>query len=256
MASAAKIPASSPKQTQVKRTRRGMSSKNKQARIATEEEMTIDEDSALRGNNRAGIVSVLEGGAETVLLLNPMLAVPSAPSAAQTEAALAAVDEHDDEMLLVATESSAKNEADPSTGAFKPLSAAEHFSALRSEMRRIPIPPHRMTPLKKDWVHIFVPLTEMAGLQVRMNVHRRCVEIRVSPFPLQLFFFIDEHCLQTSKATKEAGALQKGADFLKAYALGFDVNVSPGRLLRPKRELNLSNLPRMRLPCCAWMISI
>lgn len=32
--------------------------------------------------------------------------------------------------------------------------------------------------------------------------------------------------MQTSKATKEIGALQKGADFVKAYALGFDVNAS------------------------------
>ena len=31
---------------------------------------------------------------------------------------------------------------------------------------------------------------------------------------------------QTSKQTKDIGALQKGADFIKAYALGFDVNVS------------------------------
>ena len=32
---------------------------------------------------------------------------------------------------------------------------------------------------------------------------------------------------KTSKYTKEIGSLQKGADFVKAYALGFDVNVSP-----------------------------
>jgi RNA-binding protein PNO1 len=159
-----------------------------------------------------------------------MLAMPSAPTAAQAEAALAAVDENDDEMLLDITESPAKNDADPPAGAFKPLSAAEHSSALRSEMRRIPIPPHRMTPLKKDWVNIFVPLTEMAGLQVRMNVHRRCVEIRVrlpqSQTPSHSYLLT---CfgVQTSKATKEIGALQKGADFLKAYALGFDVNVNP-----------------------------
>ena len=31
---------------------------------------------------------------------------------------------------------------------------------------------------------------------------------------------------QTSKQTKDIGALQKGADFIKAYALGFDVNVN------------------------------
>lgn len=32
--------------------------------------------------------------------------------------------------------------------------------------------------------------------------------------------------LQTSKHTKEIGSLQKGADFVKSYALGFDVNAS------------------------------
>jgi len=77
---------------------------------------------------------------------------------------------------------------------------------LRSETRRIAIPPHRMSPLKRDWINIFGPLTEILGLQVRMNVQRKCVEIR------------------TSKHTKELGALQKGTDFVKAFALGFDVN--------------------------------
>ncbi|KAJ7709616.1 hypothetical protein B0H17DRAFT_1028497 [Mycena rosella] len=79
-------------------------------------------------------------------------------------------------------------------------------SALKSETRRIAIPPHRMTPLKKEWINVFGPLTEILGLQVRMNVQRKCVEAR------------------TSKATKDIGALQKGADFVKAFALGFDVN--------------------------------
>jgi len=84
-----------------------------------------------------------------------------------------------------------------------PASAGQ---TLRSEMRRVAIPPHRMSPLKKDWINIFGPLTEILGLQIRMNVQRKCVEMR------------------TSKHTKELGALQKGADFVKAYALGFDVN--------------------------------
>ncbi|KAK0239846.1 hypothetical protein EDD85DRAFT_881208 [Armillaria nabsnona] len=89
---------------------------------------------------------------------------------------------------------------------FGPLPANADRTILKSETRRIPIPPHRMTPLKKDWVLIFGPLTEILGLQVRMNVQRRCVEAR------------------TSKHTKDIGAIQKGADFIKAYALGFDVN--------------------------------
>jgi len=92
-----------------------------------------------------------------------------------------------------------------SAPAFPPLASAGQ-TTLKSETRRIAIPPHRMTPLKKDWINIFGPLTEILGLQVRMNVQRKCVEVR------------------TSKHTKEIGSLQKGADFVKAYALGFDVN--------------------------------
>lgn len=52
---------------------------------------------------------------------------------------------------------------------------------LKSETRRIPVPPHRMTPLKRDWINIFGPLTEILGLQIRMNVQRKSVEIRVRP---------------------------------------------------------------------------
>lgn len=65
--------------------------------------------------------------------------------------------------------------------AFAPLPASAQRTTLKSETRRVPIPPHRMTPLKKEWVNLFGPLTEILGLQVRMNVQRRCVEIRVSP---------------------------------------------------------------------------
>jgi len=89
---------------------------------------------------------------------------------------------------------------------FPALPASAQRATEKLETRRIAIPPHRMTPLKKDWVNIFSPLTEMLGLQVRMNVQKRAVEIR------------------TSRHTKDVGAIQKGADFVKAYALGFDVN--------------------------------
>lgn len=63
--------------------------------------------------------------------------------------------------------------------AFPPLPASAHASTAKSENRRIPIPPHRMTPLTKDWLNIFSPLTEMLGLQVRMNIPKKCVEMRV-----------------------------------------------------------------------------
>ncbi|KAI9057951.1 eukaryotic type KH-domain (KH-domain type I) [Trametes sanguinea] len=109
----------------------------------------------------------------------------------------------DDEIMIDTDPSAPSQSAAP---AFPPLPASAQRTALKSEMRRIPIPPHRMTPLKKEWVNIFSPLTEMLQLQVRMNVQRKCVEIR------------------TSKHTKDIGAIQKGADFVKAFALGFDVN--------------------------------
>ena len=57
-----------------------------------------------------------------------------------------------------------------------PASAGQ---TLRSETRRVAIPPHRMSPLKRDWINIFGPLTEILGLQIRMNVRRKCVEMRV-----------------------------------------------------------------------------
>ncbi|EPQ30174.1 uncharacterized protein PFL1_02290 [Pseudozyma flocculosa PF-1] len=76
----------------------------------------------------------------------------------------------------------------------------------KGQLRRIPIPPHRMTPLRNDWHKIYTPLVEMAGLMVRMNTERKMVEIK------------------SSKYTTEQGMLQKGADFVKAFALGFEAD--------------------------------
>jgi RNA-binding protein PNO1 len=83
-----------------------------------------------------------------------------------------------DEDLVIDTEDPGMS-GDMSAPAFGPLPASAQWTMLKSETRRIPIPPHRMTPLKKEWVNIFGPLTEILGLQVRMNVQRRSVEIRV-----------------------------------------------------------------------------
>ncbi|CEJ93390.1 Putative Pre-rRNA-processing protein PNO1 [[Torrubiella] hemipterigena] len=76
----------------------------------------------------------------------------------------------------------------------------------RVETRKVPIPPHRMTPLKQAWPQIYPPLVEHLKLQCRMNIKRKSVELR------------------TSKHTNDTGALQKGEDFVKAFTLGFDVD--------------------------------
>ena len=63
----------------------------------------------------------------------------------------------------------------------------------------MPIPPHRMKPIKAAWPKIFPHIVEHLKLQVRMNLKSRAVELR------------------TSKHTTDTGALQKGEDFVKAF---------------------------------------
>lgn len=75
----------------------------------------------------------------------------------------------------------------------------------KKEMRRITVPPNRLTPLKKSWMEIVQPLIEHMKLQVRFNKKRRAVELR------------------TSEATEEEGALQRGSDFCRAFIMGFEV---------------------------------
>ena len=87
---------------------------------------------------------------------------------------------------------------------FRP--AKDTTTAVRIQSRKVPIPPHRMTPLKASWTKIYPPIVEHLLLQVRMNIKSRAVELR------------------TSKQTVDAGALQKGEDFVKAFTLGFDVD--------------------------------
>lgn len=53
-------------------------------------------------------------------------------------------------------------------------------------------------------------------LQVRMNTKRRAVELKVNH---ELF----NRKIQTSEATVDIGAIQKAADFLKAFMLGFQM---------------------------------
>ena len=96
-------------------------------------------------------------------------------------------------------------EVEPPRPLFSPLSAAEQQGGVRLETRRVPIPPHRFTPLRNDWESIISPLVEHMKLQVRCNERTRCVELRTSEF------------------TSDPGSLQKGVDFVHAYMLGFDV---------------------------------
>merc|ERR1712168_1456699 len=73
------------------------------------------------------------------------------------------------------------------------------------EFRKIPVPPHRYTPLKENWMKIFNPIVEHLNLQIRFNLSKKMVEIR------------------SCKDTSDVGNIQKAEDFIKAFMLGFEV---------------------------------
>jgi RNA-binding protein PNO1 len=53
-----------------------------------------------------------------------------------------------------------------------------------------------------------MPLVQQMGLQIRFNTKTKCVELRAGP------------------ATRDAGALQKGEDYVRAFILGFELKVT------------------------------
>jgi len=76
----------------------------------------------------------------------------------------------------------------------------------KDEKRRIPVPPHRLTPLRNNWEKIVTTVVENMKLQIRMNTKKKCIEIKASEY------------------TEDKNSVQKCADFLKAFMLGFDLN--------------------------------
>jgi|Transcript_20698 RNA-binding protein PNO1 len=87
---------------------------------------------------------------------------------------------------------------------FEKLSAQAASRGNKSEYRRIRCPAHRYTPLRENWEQLLTPLVEYLKLQVRFNTRTRSVEIK------------------TSRHTLDTSSLQKGADFISAFMLGFE----------------------------------
>lgn len=77
---------------------------------------------------------------------------------------------------------------------------------IAGEVRKIPVPPHRYTPLKENWMKILTPIVKNLDLQIRYNLKNKNVEIR---------------CPNMNEENKTK--LQKGADFVKAFVLGFSI---------------------------------
>lgn len=83
--------------------------------------------------------------------------------------------------------------------------SSQALQRLNRDRRKIPVPPHRMTPLRSNWMQIYEPIVRHLKLQIRMNLATKTVE------------------LKTGKETGDPGALQKGQDFIKAFILGFAI---------------------------------
>ncbi|XP_059609463.1 RNA-binding protein pno1 [Phlebotomus argentipes] len=89
-----------------------------------------------------------------------------------------------------------------------PKSAASGRKRAKSnvDQRKIIVPLRRLGALKENWLKIVNPLTENLNLQVRFNLKSRQVEMRLGP------------------ETPDVANLQKGADFVKAFVYGFEVD--------------------------------
>ncbi|GAB2285809.1 hypothetical protein Dimus_020248 [Dionaea muscipula] len=92
----------------------------------------------------------------------------------------------------------------PSKPSFQPLKAHE-VSGCGVQFRRVSVPPHRFTPLKKAWLDIYNAIYNEMKIDVRMNLKSRKVE------------------LKTKSDTPDISNLQKCADFVHAFMLGFDI---------------------------------
>lgn len=87
-----------------------------------------------------------------------------------------------------------------------------------------------MSPLKKDWVDLTTPIVKHMKLQVRMNLKRKAVELKTSqhttdPGALQKVsdasLFSDPPDLHHHQDSEISILFCQGADFVKAYLLGF-----------------------------------
>ncbi|KAJ1456681.1 hypothetical protein M885DRAFT_439273 [Pelagophyceae sp. CCMP2097] len=84
--------------------------------------------------------------------------------------------------------------------------SAEELNAGKVEYRKVRIPAHRYTPLRKSWEAIVTPLVQHLKLHVRFNPRTRQVE------------------LKSCEKTIDGAACQKGADYVAAFAMGFEVS--------------------------------
>ncbi|KAL8517653.1 hypothetical protein ACS0TY_015766 [Phlomoides rotata] len=95
---------------------------------------------------------------------------------------------------------------------FKALKPQEIADAVGVQFRKVPIPPHRVKPLYRDWKPIYYIVYDEMKVDIRMNTKARRVELKNRP------------------DTPKIGYLQKCADFIHAIVLGFGYKDALGLL--------------------------
>ncbi|KAL8517656.1 hypothetical protein ACS0TY_015769 [Phlomoides rotata] len=92
----------------------------------------------------------------------------------------------------------------PPKPVFKALNPQEIPDEGGVKFHKVPVPPHRVKPLKRDWEEIYNLVYDQMKVDIRMNTKARQVELKTRP------------------DTPEIGDLQKCADFIHAFMLGFE----------------------------------
>ena len=100
-----------------------------------------------------------------------------------------------------------------------PDSGIKGGSEQKVEFRRVGVPQHRVAPLKDAWLQIYEPVTKVMGLDMRMNLKTRKVEIKTSSAQNQGA----GARTASGMVIDSSGALQRAADFVQAFILGFAV---------------------------------
>ena len=66
----------------------------------------------------------------------------------------------------------------PDKPSFAPL--GEEGAMQKVQFRRIPVPQHRLTPLKASWMQLYEPITKNLKLDMRMNLKTKKVNMAMS----------------------------------------------------------------------------
>jgi RNA-binding protein PNO1 len=85
------------------------------------------------------------------------------------------------------------------------LNSNSNNKIVKREYCKIIVPVNRMKPLKENWPTIVKVLVEHMKIQIKMNLKKKCIEIR------------------TSDTTEDPCAIRKCEDFLKAFMCGFEL---------------------------------